>query len=461
MSQSHKHYDVVVVGGGVTGSAAAVVAARHGAKTLLIERNSFLGGLQTGGMVSHFSAFLDSQGQQMVFGIVDEIVQRLVQAGGSVGLIRSGKGMVHHEPEVLKVVLENLAHEAGVELLCYADFHRALVHDGIVSGVQVRTRSGIETIQAQMIIDATGDGLVAISAGAEFMRAEPAKVMSTGLMFTIGNVDVPTLAQYIREHPEEFSGESRLWSWVEYFPGDAGPRLWAGGCGLSKTIEKAKAAGDLPTEDTPNFVAFYAGATRPGMVDFNAFFLSQVDWTDSRNLTATAIECRRRAIRFLAFLRKYVPGFKNALLFSTAPALGIRDSRRIVGDYVLTGDDILRGTVFPDAVAQVFFPLDVVRVAEDKYAGGSKPYTIPYRSMLPKGIENLLVVGRSMSQTQDAAGSVRLSTISILTGQAAGTATALAVRSGVTARQIDVKAVQQSLFQQNALHLMVAEKGGG
>ena len=450
MSTEQIRYDVIVVGGGVTGVAAAAIAARHGAKVLLVERNGFLGGLQTGAMVSHFSAFLDARGEQIVFGIVDEIVQRLVRAGGSVGLIRSGKGMVHHEPEVLKAVLENLALEAGVELLYYADFHRALINDQIVHGVEVRTRHGIESFRAQMVIDATGDALVAISAGAEFDRAEPAKVMSAGLMFTIGNVNVLTLAQFIRDHPEEFSGEPRLWSWVEEFPG---ARLWAGGCGLAKTIQRAKAVGDLPGEDTPNFVAFYAGATRPGMVDFNAFFLSKVDWTDSRSLTATMIECRKRAFRFLAFLRKYVPGFQDALLFSTAPTLGIRDSRRVIGDVILTGEDVLRGTVFPDAVVRVFFPLDVVRVSGDKYEGGNKPYTIPYRSMLPKGIENLLVVGRSMSLTQDAAGSVRLSTISMLTGQAAGTAAAIAIQAGMTARQVNVQAVQQSLFKQNALNL--------
>lgn len=449
-SHSPNKYDVIVVGGGVTGTAAAVVAARQGARTLLVERGGFLGGLQTGAMVSHFSAFLDSQGSQMVFGIVDEIVQRLVQAGGSVGLIRSGKGMVHHEPEVLKAVLEKLAIEAGVELLYYVDFERALMNGSTMQGVELRTRNGIETFLAKMVIDATGDALVAISAGADFDRAELGRVMSAGLMFTIGNVDVPALAQFIRDHPEEFSGEPRLWSWVEQF---SELRLWAGGCGLAKTIAKAKAAGDLPSEDTPNFVAFYAGATRPGMVDFNAFFLSKVDWTDSRSLTATMIECRQRTIRFLAFLRKYVPGFENAILFSTAPSLGIRDSRRIIGEVVLTGQDIIQGTVFPDAVVRVFFPLDVVRVSGDKYEGGSKPYTIPYRCMLPKGIENLLVAGRSMSLTQDAAGSVRLSTISMLTGQAAGTAAAIAIRTGVTARCVDVKAVQQSLAAQNSLKL--------
>jgi hypothetical protein len=199
------------------------------------------------------------------------------------------------------------------------------------------------------------------------------------------------------------------------------------------------------------------------VVDFNAFFLSKVDWTDSRSLTATMIECRQRTVRFLAFLRKYVPGFEKAILFSTAPSLGIRDSRRIIGDIVLTGEDVIQGTIFPDAVVRVYFPLDVVRVDGDKYEGGNKPYTIPYRVMLPKGVENLLVAGRSMSLTQDAAGSVRLSTISMLTGQAAGAAAALAVRTGVTARQLNVKSLQQSLFAQNSLSLDPSElyKGGG
>ena len=453
MLETRRHYDVIVIGGGVTGVAAAVVAARQGARTLLVEQHGYLGGLQTGGMINHFSAFLDGSGKQIVFGIVAELVQRLVQEGGSLGLIRSGKGMVHLDPEVLKTVLEQTVLEAGVELLYYTAFQRAVIQAGVMHGVELQTRAGPETMAAAITIDATGDALVAISAGAPYDRAVPAQVMSTGLQFTVGNVNVAQLAQFIQEHPQEFTGEPRLWSWVETFPGSPHPRLWAGGCGLAQSIAKAKANGDLPKEDTPNFVAFYAGGTRPGLVDFNAFFLSKVDWTDSRSLTATTIECRHRAQRFVTFLKNYVPGFQDAGLFATAPLLGVRDSRRIIGDHVLTGQDILNGTVFADAVVRVYFPLDVVRVDGDKYEGGAKPYTIPYRSFLPKGIENLLVVGRGLSQTQDAAGSVRLSTISMLTGQAAGTAAALAIHSGTTARQVNVKAVQESLMQQTALDL--------
>jgi flavin-dependent dehydrogenase len=136
-------YDVVVVGGGVAGTAAAVAAARNGASVLLVERNGCLGGWQTAGLVSHFSAFLDQNKDLIVFGFVDEVVQRLVQAGGSVGLLKVGKGMVHHDPEILKLVLEEMVVEAGVEPLYYAEFHRTLSDDGVVNGVELLTRSGL------------------------------------------------------------------------------------------------------------------------------------------------------------------------------------------------------------------------------------------------------------------------------------------------------------------------------
>ncbi len=453
MSELERGYDVVVVGGGVAGTAAAVAAARSGAEALSGERNGYLGGWQTAGLVSHFSAFLDQNKEQIVFGFVDEVVQRLVQAGGSVGLLKVGKGMVHHDPEILKFVLEEMAAESGVEALYYTEFHRTLTRGGVVCGVELLARSGMVSIPAQVVIDASGDAVAAISAGSAFERVPPSKYMAATLMFVVSNVDTPRVAQYIGDHAEEFSRETRFWRFIENRETPLGPRLVVGGCGLSESIEKAKASGELPQKDQPNFMAFMCGGTQAGVFDFNAIFLSGVDWLNNRDLTSATLEARRRSWHLVEFLRKYIPGFEDAHMTMTAPALAIREARRIVGDYTLTGEDVLRGIVFPDAVVRGFFPLDVAGGDEHKIEEGEKPYTIPYRSLLPRGVENLLVVGRAISATQEAVGSARISTISMLSGQAAGTAAALASRAGVTARQVDVPGVQRSLRDQNALHL--------
>jgi hypothetical protein len=453
MSDVTKNYDVVVIGGGVAGTAAAVAAARNGSSVLLVERNGCLGGWQTAGLVSHFSAWLDGDKKQIVFGFPQEVAQRLIAAGGSVGLLKVGKGMVHHDPEILKLVLEDLATEAGVHLLYYAEFHRSLSEAGTVSAVELLTRSGMVTIGAKMVIDASGDAVAAISAGAQYERVPPAKYMAATLMFVVGGVDAPRVAQYLQDHPEEFSAETRFWHHIEERDTPFGPRLVVGGCGLSESIEKAKARGDLPQTDRPNFVAFMSGGTQPGVFDFNGIFLGGVDWLDNWDLSAATVEARRRSWGLTRFLQNYIPGFEHAHLVTTAPVIAIRESRRIVGDYALTGEDVLKATVFPDAVVRAFFPLDVAGGDEHKMEEGEKPYTVPYRSLLPRGIENLLVVGRSISSSQEAAGSARISTISMLCGQAAGTAAAQAVQDGTTARRVDIPAVQASLKQQDALHL--------
>jgi hypothetical protein len=453
VSDIAKNYNVVVIGGGVAGTAAAIAAARNGSSVLLVERNGCLGGWQTAGLVSHFSAWLDGDKEQIVFGFPQEVAQRLVAAGGSVGLLKVGKGMVHHDPEILKLVLEEMATEAGVDLLYYAEFHRTLVEAGTVRAVEVLTRSGMVTIGAQVVIDASGDAVAAISAGADYERVPAAKYMAATLMFVVAGVDTPRVAQYFREHPEEFSAETRFWNHIEERDTPFGPRLVVGGCGLSESIEKAKARGSLPQTDRPNFVAFMSGGTQPGVFDFNGIFLGGVDWLNNWDLSAATVEARKRSWGLTRFLQDYIPGFERAHLVMTAPVLAIRESRRIVGDYALSGEDILQAKVFSDAVVRAFFPLDVAGGDEHKMEEGEKPYTVPYRSLLPQGVENLLVVGRSISASQEASGSARISTISMLCGQAAGTAAAQAVQTGTTARQVDIQAVQDSLKQQDALHL--------
>jgi hypothetical protein len=222
---------------------------------------------------------------------------------------------------------------------------------------------------------------------------------------------------------------------------------------LSESIGKAQAQGDLPATDRPNFVAFMSGGTPPGVFDFNGIFLGGVEWLDNRDLTKATKEARKRSWGLTRFLKTYIPGFEDAHLAMTAPVIAIRESRRVMGDYVLTGADILKGTVFPDAVVRGFFPLDVAGGEEHKMEEGEQPYTIPYRSLLPQGVENLLVAGRSISASQEAIGSARIATISMLCGQAAGTAAALANEAGVAARDVEIPAVQESLKQQDALHL--------
>jgi glycine/D-amino acid oxidase-like deaminating enzyme len=393
---SSERYDVLVVGAGSAGTTAAVAAARTGARTLLVDRFGFLGGTSTA-VLDTFYAFYTpgARPQKVVAGIPDEVVSRLTERGMAFerpNTYGAGTGITY-DPETLKRVWDELTAEADVRTLLHAFAFAVAVGDRRVVGVDVATKSGVRRLEAAVVIDASGDADVCALAGAPF---EPpgVGVQSLSTVFRMANVDVGRA---------EAVPKQELW----------------------KRMREARDSGryaltriEGSVHRTPHAGMMMALMTR----------VRNVDATDADQLAAAEREGRRQAHEYFRFLRENVPGYEHAVLVSTSPAIGVRESRRILGEHVLTSDEILAATRFPDQVARCGAPIEEHHAGDDTrwvYLAEGATYGIPYRSLQPRGLENVLVAGRCFSATHDAHASARSMGTCMAMGQAAGTAAAL------------------------------------
>jgi ribulose 1,5-bisphosphate synthetase/thiazole synthase len=477
--------DVLVVGGGTAGFAAAIAAARGGAKVLVIEQHDYLGGTASGGMVNmirsmrhmrgasdpddkklkiadYESSFVD---QQLVYSIAQEFVDRMLEADSAWGFKGQAATRQFFDPEMAKTIMEQMVMESGAEIWYYAQTTDVLKRDNSVQGVVVENLQERIEIEAKVTIDATGDGDVSVGAGASFELGTPdaGTCQPLTIYFSIGNIDFDRVLQYMRDNKEELG--------TEYV--DKILRLHAEGKPLTLLPFKAKIQEAIENGDYPmpynlekinlKTLTYMLrpqiknGKIRYDLVSANLDMAYNVDATDRMQLTKATIAMRNIAVRMAAFYRKYIPGFEDAYLIYTAQMVGIRDTRRIIGDYILTYDDVVSGRKFDDGIGRYGSVVDV----HDKDGGkkgillsevsGDGWFHIPYRTMLPKGIENLLVVGRCISADHVALGCTRSQACCILTGQAAGTAAAMAAKGDFTPRDIDIEQLQKALTLQNQI----------
>jgi FAD dependent oxidoreductase len=443
-SPSRQSHDTLIIGGGNAGCAAALAAARCGARTLLVERYGFLGGTATASMVGPWMTF-HSGDERIVGGIAQEIVERLVARGASPGHIRDASDYVAtitpFDPEVHKALLFEMMREAGVDLLLHAYFLDALldVHGGVV-GARVATVAGVRELEAAVTIDASADAYVAASAGVGVQKGdERGRVQPASLMFRLSHVNLDETAAYARQYPDQV--RTRLTA------EERNAAALTAVAGLYDLWEQARASGEVhvPRE----LVSFFA-TPYPDEVTVNMTRVVDIDPLDPDDLTRAEVEARAQVTELVAFFRRSVPGFANARLAATAAQIGIRESRRIVGEYTLTRDDVLNARTFPDAVARSAYPIDIHNpsgsgTTTHRLAPGSA-YEIPYRCLVPQRVDNLLVAGRCISTTHEALASTRLTPTVMTLGQAAGTAAALAVESGVVPRLIDTSALRERLI---------------
>lgn len=425
-----KQTDVVVVGGGASGIAAAIAAARNGAKTLLIEQRGYLGGMGTVSLVPAFCPFTDQE-KPVVRGIGLELLERMKQScsPGYQTMHRNRLDWVPIDPEVLKRVYDDAVLESGAELL-YHTFVGQLVKDAEghnVNTVVVLNKSGLAAVQARYVIDATGDADVAALAGAPFQKGGEAGELQPGTMcYLLSNVDRKRFHDYLKES------------------GDSGQ--------LHLAVEEAQLAGDLP--EGRKKVSGLAWLSDQ-LVGVNFGHVFGIDGTKAEDLTRGAVEGRRVAKRQVDFLRSYVPGFEHAHLTTTGEQIGIRETRRIVGDYVLTEDDFRNTRSFEDDIARNAYFIDVhLATSADKMNIFRLPpgqsHGVPYRCLLPKGLDNVWVAGRSASADRIVQGSLRVMPNCFAMGQAAGTAAALAGQRSVNSRDVPIGDLQSLLIRQGA-----------
>jgi hypothetical protein len=435
-------FDVLVVGGGNAGCTAAIAAARHGARTLLVERYGFLGGTATAAMVGPWMTF-HSGNDRIVGGIAQEIVERLMRKGASPGHLPDSSDYVAtitpFDPEVHKALLLELMREAGVELLLHGYFIESLLGDSTVTGAKFATVGGMREYCATVTIDATADALVAASAGVPTQQGdEHGRVQPATLIFRLSHVDLAKLAEYVRNNPAEIRSS---------LPVDrrTSAELTAV-AGLYSLWRRAREEGavDVPRELVSFFISPY-----PDEVTVNMTRVVDIDPLDPHDLTRAEVESRLQTMQLLEFFRRYVPGFENARLAGTGTQVGIRESRRIVGRYTLTRDDVLQARKFDDAVARSAYPIDVHNpggsgTRTERLAPGQS-YEIPYRALVPVNREQLLVAGRCISTTHEALASTRLTPTVMTLGQAAGTAAAMAAAKNVCAGDLDGREVRAQL----------------
>lgn len=437
--------DVLVVGGGPAGIAAALAAARTGADVMLAERYGFLGGAATNALVPHFDPvqLLD------VSGIPREVYENLKEAGYLVERPVTAYQMPYtfwesgsvFDPEELKFMAIEMLETAGVKLLLHTMAVSAIVRGSAVKAVVVEGKSGRQAIQAQVTVDATGDGDVAAAAGAPFETGS----MALTLCFRMGNVMLRETLDYFERHPDEFGTHPTL---GRYIRDPATSCILAGFHGL---VTKAVRNGDLPQDLLRETGISMHLMPRTDEVVWNAMAITKVDALDARDLTSAEVQSRKMVRSLVSFARKYLPGFASSHLIDTAVQIGVRETRRIRGDHVLTLDDIESGRRFDDAVVRAKWGHTDVHDPDTgkwTYSLIEGPYEIPYRSLLPKGIDNLLVSGRCISVSHEALATVRIIPLCMATGQAAGVAAGIVVRNGLSPRRIDIAELREILSAQ-------------
>jgi glycine/D-amino acid oxidase-like deaminating enzyme len=416
-------YDVIVVGSGSAGSSAAITAARRGARTLLVDRLAFMGGTSTAVLDTFYAFYTPGERPRRVVGGLGWAVASALTEDGLAferpNTYGAGTG-VTYDAEALKVLWERLAADAGVGVLLHTWATGVRMEGSRLRAVRLWNKGGERWVTASVIVDASGDADVAAMAGVPHDSPAEGPVQSASTLFKVANVDVGRASGVPKRE------------------------LW----------ERMREAADSGAYRLPRIEGSWHRTPHEGVVLVHMTRIPNVDATDPVQLTAAEIEGRRQVREYHRFLRDRVPGFERAVIVATSPAIGIRESRRVHGDYRLTRSDVLDGRRFEDEIALCGAPI------EDHHAGGDTEwqyvsrggvYGIPYRTLLPLSVEGLLVAGRCFSATHDAHASARSMATCMAMGQAAGTAAALAAADDMSPREVDPADLRDRLAADGAL----------
>jgi hypothetical protein len=424
-------FDLIVAGGGPSGLIAATAGARLGAKTLLIERSGFLGGNATAGMVNKFFGFFHKD-SKVVRGIPEEFTERITSAGGSDGfelytlMEASITGEPHSDlafpfnPEIAKIVADEFVTEAGVAVLFHTQVVGAVMEGNRIVGVVIESISGRREIRAGVVVDATGDAVVAKKAGAEVVGEEEDSAharMPVTLIFRLTDIDLPRFRALPRAEKQDI-------------------------------VRQGLKTGEIPWES----LGFFRDPTSRDAYCLMSR-ISKLDILDDESLSRAEMIGRQQIKGIMNFLRREVPGFETCKLSAIAPRVGIRQTRRIVGLYALTEQDLYESRQFEDAVALGRGPIHV----HDHAGTGifvkelDKPFGVPMRCLLPRSVEGFVATGRAISVTRIAGGGVGAMGTVMAVGQAAGTLAAVSLNKGILPAAVAVDEVQKILREKGAV----------
>jgi hypothetical protein len=441
-------YDVVIIGGGPAGTVAAIASARCGAKTLLVEQNGYLGGMLTMAGTGPQMTF-HAGSTQVVLGIAEEIVARLVKEGFSPGHMEDFVGyassVTPFDAEGMKLILETMVKEAGADLLYHTVYTGCDWEDRKIRKVHLYGKQGFFDVSASVFIDASADADLATHAGigSVYGREEDHLAQPMTMNIKVSNVNRDKMIEYIKNN----SGDM-----LETIPFERLQLIPRSGMqGAYSVIRMAKEKGEFPI-DRDMVLCFETN--NPGEYILNMSRIIKKSALDSFDLTEAEIEGRKQAHAIVAFMRNYIPGFEHAVIVTTGPHIGIRESRKINGAYRLTASDLLENKMFEDAIAMGGYPIDIHSpdggTMEHHYLKKGSWYSIPYRCLYTNELDNLLVAGRCISATHEACAAVRVTPILMAISEGAGTAAAIAAKQGIGVAAIDVAQLQNLLKDHGA-----------
>jgi FAD dependent oxidoreductase len=447
-------WDVIVVGGGTAGAIAGISSARAGARTLVVEALGSLGGSGTNAQVTPLMRNVSS-GQNLNRGITDDLKSRLIARGD--GAVDVNKNDNWFNPEGMKFVLERMLVEAGGEVLYHSQFVAPVVNAGRVSSVVVHNKDGLCNLEAKSFIDSTGDADLCVRAGAPFDAGDGEGLhQSMSLRFILGGVNLDRLCGFLAHHGQGQESSRFMHFWM----------VWDKKSSLEPLFKQAVIDGVLLERDGDYFQGFSVPGM-PGCISFNCPRLDAEinDGADAWTLSRAQVDGKLAIDRLLNFCRRYLEGCEDSFIASYAPMVGVRETRRVRGEYLLTLEDILECKTFDDAICRNHYPVDIhtprgkklvhERTGDFPYFKPDAFHEIPLRSIIPLGLENVLVPGRCASATFEAQSAIRVQQNCHSMGEAAGLAAAwMSLRGsngrGLNAREIDGLELRVALKAQGA-----------
>jgi hypothetical protein len=387
---------------------------------LLIERYGYLGGMATAGLINPFMAYtVQTTGQVLTTGVFNEILDRLDDHGGL------AKDRTTFDDEQMKLVLDELVADAGVQVLLHSFANGVDEKDGIIQSIQVTGKFGELSLRAKVFVDSTGDGDLAARSGCkvEYGRTEDSLCQPMTLCFRVAGVDMAA-----------YSGQG-------HYHWDHPLRLQ-----VDRVYQEAKARGTItnPREDVLIFPTM-----RADVLHFNTTRIIRHSALDVLSLTEAEQIGRRQVVEMVALLKEHIPAFRNAYLQKMAAHIGVRESRRVMGRYVLSADEILAGAKFEDGIARSVYPVDIHNPAGTgtvlKHLPAGEYYEIPFRCLVPLGCRNLLIGSRCISATHEAHSSLRVMPVVAGIGEAAGIAAALCAQNGIFTDVADGREVRREI----------------